>query len=256
MKKQIKIVPYDPNWPKQFQQVADSLNEILGDHCLEVHHIGSTAVPELSAKPKIDVLCIVDELNHSLALQNHGYEFKGELNIPLRYFFSYRSSDLQVNLHVVEKDHSFIPLNLTFRDYLRKNEKARMEYGALKNELQKDPSSYARVEYGLPIYTLRKDALIKRFLEQAGYQGLGLRFCAHFREWEEYHRILKIEVEKRPNYYHFVLYLGTQIIGAAHVDLECTLQQIVIDAPFQGKGYDDEMKKMIEKWLGRKRASQ
>jgi len=246
---QIEIIPYDPNWPKQFQQVAEFLKKILGTHCLNVHHIGSTAVPGLSAKPKIDVMCIVDQLDHALILQDHGYEFRGEWNIPMRYGFSYRSDDLNVNLHVVEPDHSFIPLNLTFRDYLREDDQARDEYDALKIELLKDPSSHKRVQFGLPMYTLRKDALIKRFLEEAGYQGFGLNLCVHPHEWEEYHQILGKEAEDDPNHFHFIFYMGAKIIGAAHVEFlserKCALRALMIDPPVQEK----EMLKRIKKWF-------
>src|SRR5437588_12985036 len=51
----IKIVPYDPAWPAQFKIVAAPLREALGDLALRIDHIGSTAVPGLAAKDRIDV---------------------------------------------------------------------------------------------------------------------------------------------------------------------------------------------------------
>jgi hypothetical protein len=45
----IEIVPYNPNWPKMFEKEAELIKHVLGKHCLEIHHIGSTAVPQLIA---------------------------------------------------------------------------------------------------------------------------------------------------------------------------------------------------------------
>jgi len=218
-------------------------------------------------------MCVVDDLDNSLVLQESGFVFRGEFNLPLRYGFSYRSPDLNVNLHVVEPDHSFIELNLTFRDYMRTHEGARMEYQRLKGELLNDPTSFERVDFGLPVYTLRKDKLIKRFLEQAGYQGVGLNFCAHFKEWEEYHRIRDQEIFQRagvvydpkhpslsdPKHIHFVLYFGMRIIGAAHIEFlstsACALRPFAIDAPYKGRGFGTKMWSMIEKWLKKQEQS-
>lgn len=55
MKKIIEIVPYDPNWPHVFEQEAMLIRQSLGDNCLEIHHIGSTVVPQLDGKRSIDI---------------------------------------------------------------------------------------------------------------------------------------------------------------------------------------------------------
>lgn len=57
--RRVKVVPYDPNWPRQFSQEAQAIKACLGDNCIEIHHIGSTAVPGLAAKPVIDMLPVV-----------------------------------------------------------------------------------------------------------------------------------------------------------------------------------------------------
>src|SRR3972149_4393855 len=101
----IEVVPYIPDWPRMFEKEAALLKQVLGRHSLEVHHIGSTSVPGLSAKRDIDILCVVDQLSSSLELRNFGYTFKGELIIPLRYYFSKNTPQSKVNLHVVENDH-------------------------------------------------------------------------------------------------------------------------------------------------------
>ena len=116
--KKIQVVPYNPAWPQLFQGEAASLKQALGERCISVYHIGSTSVPGLCAKEDLDILCVVDSLPSSLILQGVGYVFKGELNVPLRYFFSKNASISKVNLHVCEQDHGFINLNLSrlFKD--------------------------------------------------------------------------------------------------------------------------------------------
>lgn len=53
MNKTIKVVPYDPQWPELFEAEAEQIKQALGDNCVTIHHIGSTSVPGLSAKPII-----------------------------------------------------------------------------------------------------------------------------------------------------------------------------------------------------------
>ena len=179
----IEIVPYNPLWPQMFEDEMARIEQALGSHCLEIHHIGSTSVPGLSAKEDLDILCIVDDLKSSLSLQNTGYIFKGEFNIPLRCFFSKNTPSSKVNLHVVEPGHGFIALNLYFRDYLRSHEEARHSYSTLKHRLISDPASFERGKYGFPKYTLEKNKFIKSILDQTGFSGLVMNFCMHEEEW-------------------------------------------------------------------------
>ena len=57
----IEIVPYNPEWPALFKKEAALLREALGENALAIHHVGSTAVPGLCAKPKIDIIAVVHE---------------------------------------------------------------------------------------------------------------------------------------------------------------------------------------------------
>ena len=118
--KKINILSYAPQWPKDYQDEKAKLIEHLGKQVINIHHIGSTSIEGMSAKEDLDILLIIDKLEHALELQNFGYVFKGELNIPLRYFFSKNQGRSKVNLHVCEQDHGFINLNLSFRDWLKK----------------------------------------------------------------------------------------------------------------------------------------
>lgn len=267
MKKIIEIHPYNPEWPQKFAHEAGLIKQILGSSCLDVHHMGSTSIPGLAAKEDLDILCVVNHLPQALALQDIGYIFKGELNIPLRFFFSKNSPHSKVNLHVVEKDHGFIALNLCFRDYLRDNERERQAYEDLKYHLIQDPTSFERIGGRFPRYTLEKDAFIKKILDEAGFKGLMVNFCTHYREWETYHRIRETQIftpinvpyDRQPpsigaeNHYHMVLYQGTQIVAAAHVEFlnqeDSALRSMAIDAPYQRQGFGTQMMIFLEKWL-------
>lgn len=266
-KKHIEVTPYNPEWSHQYEQESRKIRDVLGHHCVDVHHIGSTSVPGLPAKNMLDILCIVDELPESRALESIGYVHKGEFNIPLRSYFTKKTDQAQVNLHVVEPNHGFIALNLCFRDYLRKHKEAREEYAHLKEKLLQDPTSYERQQGSFSGYNLGKDIFIKSILKKAHFEGLTVNFCLHHREWSEYHRIRKTQIAdlkgipydpthprfEAPNHYHFVLYKGTEIIGISHVefrsDSTCILRPFAIDAPFQNQGYGSQFLRIIENWL-------
>jgi GrpB-like predicted nucleotidyltransferase (UPF0157 family) len=265
--KQIEVVPYNHDWPNMFEVESNLIKQALGPHCREIHHIGSTSIPGLASKEDLDILCIIHSLPSCLSLQEAGYVFKGELNIPLRYYFSKNSPTSKVNLHVVEEGHGFIALNLCFRDYLRNHKVAREAYQNLKYQLLKDPTSFARAEGGFPRYTLEKDFFIKSILDQAGFTGITINFCTHYREWDAYHRIceeqifrpMKVTYDRNhskiqaKNHYHLVLYKGTQIVTVAHVEFssaqEVLLHLLATDTPYYKQGYDAIMMEFIEKWL-------
>jgi len=52
----VVLAPHDPVWAKQFQEISDQLSVACGDKLVTVHHIGSTSVPGLAAKPLIDMM--------------------------------------------------------------------------------------------------------------------------------------------------------------------------------------------------------
>ncbi len=88
MKKNIKVVPYDPNWVEVFKHEAKLIEQALGENFIRIHHVGSTSVPGLCAKPKVDI--ITEVRNNALlegALEKVGYVGKGGFNIPFHQVF-------------------------------------------------------------------------------------------------------------------------------------------------------------------------
>lgn len=253
--KKIEVVSYDPQWPQQFETVAANIREILGDEVVEIHHIGSTSVPGLPAKRDIDVLLIVKSLEASRVLEKQGFTFKGEINVPLRYFFSCNTSDRKVNLHVCEAGHGFINLNLSFRDWLRGHDDDRDEYGRLKIGLSKQQDAGLKSEGSLNKYCLAKDSFIKDVLRRSGYRECTVNFCMHHDEWKAVKQLCQSHFEQeevaipldQEGQEHFVLYKGADVVGYAHLEKmpEDNAMVRIIIAP---NALEDYFKSFIYRW--------
>lgn len=262
----IKVVPYDPNWPHEFKLEENLLKSTLDDNYIAIHHIGSTSVPGLAAKPKIDILAVVQKRPLTIKnLETAGYEYRGEFNVPLHYMFRKRGK-IDFNLHVYESDHSDIELLLMFRDYLRNNISARDEYAALKNKLLESDSSFEKNNSIYTGYTLGKNDFICSILEKVNFNRLRFVRCTHYNEWDAAKNL-------RQQYYfdniaisdpyawtythadhrHFVLYKGTKIIGYAHIQCidnkSAKLYMLVIDESYRLNGFGRVFLGLIETWL-------
>ena len=91
---QLVVVPYDPQWPHRFEEIAASLRDALGAlPVVAIEHVGSTSVPDLAAKPVIDVDVVVtrDIVRAAVAaIASAGYEPLGEMGVPDRFAFGRR----------------------------------------------------------------------------------------------------------------------------------------------------------------------
>lgn len=140
MVRKVEVVPYRQEWPFQFEVEAKKLREVFGDQVLSIHHFGSTSVPGICAKPIIDILLIVRDIDAVFALvptlEKLGYLFKGEYGIPGRSFFIKGTEDVRSHhLHVYQINNPHILRHLAFRDYLRTHPDLAEQYGALKESL-------------------------------------------------------------------------------------------------------------------------
>lgn len=266
----IEVVPYDPRWPEYFASEASQIKEALGDQCIAIHHVGSTSVPGLAAKPKIDSIVVTKNPEVCIQkLEAIGFKYRGEYNIPLHYGFSKRG-EREVNLHVYKEGNPEIDLNLTFRDYLRSHPEVRDAYGALKLELLKKKASFEKKDSLFTGYNLGKDAFIRSVLERAGFNRLRFVICTHFNEWEAAKTLRKryffdkISTTdpyewtfKHSDHTHFILYKGVEIVGYAHIQLwpesRAALRIIVIEKGFRNQGFATQFLKWIEIWLQSKR---
>jgi GrpB-like predicted nucleotidyltransferase (UPF0157 family) len=121
MPTQITVVEYDPHWPELFAREADRIRSVLGNRALRIEHVGSTSVPGLAAKPKVDVLLVVarsaDEAAYAPVLQAAGYRFHHRE--PHWHEHRMFKGHENVNLHVFSQQCPEIDRMLTFRDRLR-----------------------------------------------------------------------------------------------------------------------------------------
>lgn len=128
----VTLVPYDPTWPRQFAQEREALLGLLGSSVTAIHHIGSTSVPRLTAKPIIDLLAEADSLAalepYRQALAQLGYIWKGEHGIAGRRYFQKGGNARTHHLHVYACGDPEIARHLRFRDLLRTNPEAARRY--------------------------------------------------------------------------------------------------------------------------------
>ncbi len=134
----ITLADYDPDWPICYQRLATIVRAALGDRVLLLEHVGSTAVPGLVAKPKIDiVLAVTDtdaEDDYVPALERAGFA----LVVREPEWFEHRlltRQDIEVNLHVFPASCPEIGEMLAFRDWLRNHDDDRDRYARTKREL-------------------------------------------------------------------------------------------------------------------------
>jgi GrpB-like predicted nucleotidyltransferase (UPF0157 family) len=134
----IYIAEYDPEWPRLFEREAERIRVALGERVLLLEHAGSTSVPGLAAKPRIDIVLVVpdsaDEPAYVPAMEAAGYR----LHIREPEWFEHRlfkGPDTDINLHVFSRGCTEITRMLRFRDWLRTHPEDRELYERTKREL-------------------------------------------------------------------------------------------------------------------------
>jgi GrpB-like predicted nucleotidyltransferase (UPF0157 family) len=143
----ITLVEHDPAWKALYQREGARIRAALGDRVLLIEHVGSTAVPGLAAKPKIDiVLAVTDsssESDYVPALEVVGYV----LRIREPGWYEHRlfgGPDTVVNLHVFSHGCEEINRLLRFRDRLRSSEADRLLYESTKRALAQQKWKYTQ----------------------------------------------------------------------------------------------------------------
>ena len=167
MARKVRVVPHDQMWAEKFRIEAEQIAEILGDEVVAVHHIGSTAIPNISAKPIVDLLvqvrniATVDTFDPEMA--RRGYEPRGENGIPGRRYFVKGSDELRTHhVHVFQTGDPHIERHLDFRDYMRAHPKEAQAYGRLKERLAR------AFPEDIEGYMSGKDRFIKESEKKAG----------------------------------------------------------------------------------------
>lgn len=135
-----KITAYDPAWPQRYEADKVLLASAFGDELLAMHHVGSTAVPQLAAKPEIDVLIEVSEHRNEAArdevLLTLGYVRGSDLSEG-HHFYRRNIGEIRTHkIHICRRGHRSVIQMLTFRDLLRSDASLRQRYQDLKMKLE------------------------------------------------------------------------------------------------------------------------
>ena len=142
------VVAYDPAWPHAFEAAKAGILQAVAPHVQTVHHVGSTSVPGLAAKPIIDILVGVRDWTKARVtiapLERVGWEFRGPRGVPRRHYFVVRLPDGRRthHLHMLELTSTHYADMLAFRDHLRTYPTAATQYATLKRRLATQPGAY------------------------------------------------------------------------------------------------------------------
>lgn len=166
MVRRVEVVPHDPAWAQSFQAEAEVIRAILGSEVVAVHHIGSTAIPGISAKPIVDIMVEVRDIARVDAYADRfaaqGYRPMGENGIPGRRYFIKGPDEARTHhVHIFAAGNPEIERHLTFRDYMIAHPEDARAYSRLKEDLA------ARFPTDIDSYVAGKDAFVKEIDRRA-----------------------------------------------------------------------------------------
>ena len=134
----VTVLPYQKAWASAFEAIKAELERALGDLILDVEHVGSTAVPGMSAKPCIDIDVVIEDYTVFdevvKKLESIGYLHEGDLGIKGREAFQYLDKPhlMKHHLYVCPQDSAELHRHVTFREFLGHNPDAVKTYSAIK----------------------------------------------------------------------------------------------------------------------------
>lgn len=140
----VEVVPHDPSWHESFEHESKRLIHALADSIVAIHHMGSTAIPDIYAKPIIDILVEVRDMvkvdEQSSRMKTLGYEAMGEFGIPGRRYFR-KSNPVGIrthHIHLFNAGSDQVKRHLAFRDYLIAHPEEAQRYSDLKRRLARE----------------------------------------------------------------------------------------------------------------------
>jgi len=165
MLRKVEVSSYNENWPLLFTEEAEKLKLIFGNEMVDIHHIGSTSVPGLKAKPIIDIMPVVRNIDHvdtyNQEMQDIGYQLRGENGIPGRRYFEKGGDHRSHHVHIFQNGSNEIKRHLVFRDYLKEHPNEKKMYGELKEKLAK------QFPFDIDSYINGKEHLVKEIEARA-----------------------------------------------------------------------------------------
>ena len=159
----VSVSPYREEWNVLFELEKENIEEAIGDYVEDIQHVGSTSIPGMCAKPKLDVAIAVEDFDEAKVciepLAGIGYEFRGENGIPRRHYFG-KGDPRTHQIHMFEKTSADWKDMVLFRDCLRSNRSLARDYSRLKRDLAnrfpKDRPSYQAGKAGFIEEVIKK----------------------------------------------------------------------------------------------------
>jgi GrpB-like predicted nucleotidyltransferase (UPF0157 family) len=159
-KRIVEVLSYDSTWKQKYEVEAKKIKKIFKEIFENIHHIGSTAIPPIKAKPMIDILVEVKDINkvdnYNKSMGKLGYEALGEYGIPGRRFFQKGGIFRTHHVHIFQVRNKEIKRHIDFRDYLISYPSDAKKYSLLKEKLAK------KYHYDIDKYQEGKSNFIKK----------------------------------------------------------------------------------------------
>jgi len=139
--RKVAVILHDPKWREVFEVESKRVTDALGENVVAIHHIGSTAIPDVYAKPIIDLLVEVKDIvkvdGQSSSMESLGYEVMGEFGIPSRRYFRKDNQEgvRTPHIHTFKVGSEQVERHLVFRDYMIAHPEDAQRYSELKRRL-------------------------------------------------------------------------------------------------------------------------
>lgn len=164
--RETKVVAYDIEWPLLYEAEQQRIKAIFKNDLVAIHHIGSTSVPGMLAKPVIDIMVLVSDIhildNYKTGLESLGYHWMGEYNIPgRRYLWRIGNDKIDFHLQCFQRDHIAATNCLVLRDFLISHPEKALEYNKAKELASK------KFPDDTHAYWYEKKSTVDRLLEEA-----------------------------------------------------------------------------------------
>ena len=194
--RQVQLEPHNPSWSAQFQEETLSIRTILGINCDNIYHIGSTSIPNIYAKPVIDILVVVNNLStvdvlHP-AFERLGYACMGKYGIPGRRYYWKDKIQHTHHIHLFKKDHPEIARYLAFKEYMLQHPNTAQAYSWIKRCLAK------QFPTDIEAYVNGKESFVRMINHQTG--------CAQ-KDQQEASDAIRLE----PHHPHWIKYAAAEI---------------------------------------------
>jgi len=167
----VRLEPHNPEWRQLFDLEKSALQKVLGDKFIAAEHVGSTAIPDLKAKPILDLMLAIPNLDDwewlKEPLTKLGYEFRRDFRTEQGHVLFVKGPEENRThyLKITELNSDFWTEHILFRDYLVNNPQYREEYQKLKENLFDTHGGNRE------LYTKGKEEFVRKVLKLVGFSG-------------------------------------------------------------------------------------